>query len=99
MRLLSGLEVPVPLEVQLLLREQPQRLCVLGLVELGPRLYAPLRLLKLVRVMTLWLSVGQQLELGRLEQQQAVRGETSGGEMARSADGQPKHHQGLARKV
>ena len=49
MRLLRGLDVLV----RLLLREQPQRLWLLGLVECGSGLYAPLELLKLVRVMTL----------------------------------------------
>ena len=65
MRLLRGLD----LLVQLLLREQPQRLWLLGLVEIGAGLYVPLELLKLVRVMTLWVRVGQQLELGPLQQQ------------------------------
>ena len=49
MRLLRGLDVLV----RLLLREQPQRLWLLGLVEIGAGLYVPLELLKLVRVMTL----------------------------------------------
>ena len=54
MRLLRGLDVLV----RLLLREQPQRLWLLGLVECGSGLYAPLELLKLVRGMTLWVGVG-----------------------------------------
>lgn len=69
MRLLSGLDLLVLRWVRLLLREQPRWRGLRGLVELEPRLYAPLQLLKPVRVMTLWLSVGQQLELRPLEQQ------------------------------
>jgi hypothetical protein len=69
MRLLSGLDLLVLRWVRLLLREQPRWLWLRGLVEVEPRLYAPLQLLKLVRGMTLWLGVGQQLELRPLEQQ------------------------------
>ena len=72
MRLLGGRDLLVLRWVRLLLREQPRWLWLRGLVEVVSRLYAPLQLLKLVRepvrVMTLWLGIGQQLELPSLEQ-------------------------------